>query len=196
MFLTVKASGNSIYKEKGSKFIGKAVGCSAKKKALEIIAKTRKENPGCVHVCYAYRIGAEKTEFRFSDDGEPSNTAGAPIFGQIKSSELTNVLIMVVRYYGGTKLGVGGLIKAYKSAAKEAILNSQIIEDEEKQNLRIKFTHQTLHIVMNKIKSSSCEILEKKLDSHSEILLSIPKSNKELISSLRKISGLDIIYNN
>ena len=139
-------------------------------------------------------LGLQKTQFRFSDDGEPSNSAGAPIFGQIKSSDLTNVLIMVVRYYGGTKLGVGGLVQALlKSAAKEAILNSEIIEDEEKQNLRIKFTHQTLHIVMNEIKSSSCEILEKKLDSHPEILLSIPKSNQELIVSLKKISGLEII---
>ena len=193
MFLTIKTSGNSIHTEKGSKFLGKAVGCSTPKEALDKIAQTRKENPGFVHLCYAYRIGAAKTQFRFSDDGEPSNSAGAPIFGQIKSSDLTNVLIMVVRYYGGTKLGVGGLIKAYKLAAKEAILNSQITEDEEKQNLRIKFAYPTLHIVMNKIKSSKCEILQKKLDSHPEILLRIPKSNQELIVSLKKISGLEII---
>ena len=193
MFLTIKASGNSTYKEKGSKFLGKAVGCSTVNQALDLISRTRKENSGCVHLCYAYRIGVEKTQFRFSDDGEPSNSAGTPIFGQIKSSNLTNVLIMVVRYYGGTKLGVGGLVHAYKSAAKEAILNSEIIEDEEKQNLRIKFTYPTLHIVMNKIKSSKCEILEKKLDSHPEVLLSFPKSNQELIVSLKKISGLDII---
>jgi uncharacterized YigZ family protein len=193
VFLTIKASGNAIYKEKGSKFIGKAVSCSTGKQAVEIIAKTRKENPGCVHVCYAYRLGAEKTQFKFSDDGEPSNSAGAPIFGQIKSSELTNILIMVVRYYGGTKLGVGGLIQAYKTAAKTAILNSHIIEDEEKLNLRIKFTHQTLHIVMNKIKSSRCDILEKKLDKHPEILLSVPKSNQELMDSLKKITGVKII---
>ena len=193
MFLTIKASGNAIYKEKGSKFIGKAVSCSTGKQAVEIIAKTRKENPGCVHICYAYRVGAEKTQFRFSDDGEPSNSAGAPIFGQIKSSELTNVLVMVVRYYGGTKLGVGGLIQAYKTAAKSAILNSQIIEDEEKLNLRIKFTHQTLHIIMNKIKSSRCDILEKKMDEHPEILLSVPKSNQELMDNLKKITGLKVI---
>ncbi len=193
MFLTINASGSFIYTEKGSKFLAIAVGCSRPKQALDKIAQTRKENPGCVHVCYAYRIGAEKTQFRFSDDGEPANSAGAPIFGQIKSSDLTNVLIVVVRYYGGTKLGVGGLIQAYKLVAKEAILNSQIIEDEEKQNLRIKFTYPTLHIVMNKIKSSNCEILQKKLDSQPEILISIPKSNQELIVSLRKISGLEII---
>ena len=193
MFLTIKASGNAIYKEKGSKFIGKAFSCSTVKQAVEIIAKTRKENPGCVHICYAYRVVAEKTQFRFSDDGEPSNSAGAPIFGQIKSSELTNILIMVVRYYGGTKLGVGGLIQAYKTAAKAAILNSQIIEDEEKLNLRIKFTHQTLHIIMNKIKSSRCDILEKKMDEHPEILLSVPKSNQELMDNLKKITGLKII---
>ena len=112
MFLTIKASGNSIHTEKGSKFLGKVVGCSTPKEALDKIAQTRKENPGCVHLCYAYRIGAAKTQFRFSDDGEPSNSAGAPIFGQTKSSDLTNVLIMVVRYYGGTKLGVGGLVQA------------------------------------------------------------------------------------
>ena len=117
MFLIIKASGSSIYTEKGSKFLAIAVGCSTPKQALDKIAQTRKENP----VCYAYRIRAEKTQFRFSDDGEPANSAGAPIFGQIKSSDLTNVLIVVVRYYGGTKLGVGGLIQAYKLVAKEAI---------------------------------------------------------------------------
>lgn len=100
---------------------------------------------------------------------------------------------MVVRYYGGIKLGVGGLIKAYKSAAKAAILNSQIIEDEEKLTLRIKFTYSALHIVMNKIKSSKCEILEKKLDSYTEILLRVSKSKQKLIVSLKKITGLVII---
>ena len=99
MFLTIKASGNSIHTEKGSKFFFIFFGCSTPKEALDKIAQTRKENPGCVHLCYAYRIGAAKSQFRFSDDGEPSNSAGAPIFGQIKSSDLTNVLIMVVRHY-------------------------------------------------------------------------------------------------
>lgn len=193
MFLTIKTSGRSIYREKGSKFLAIAAGCSTPKQALDKIDQTRKDNPGCVHVCYAYRIGAKKTQFRFSDDGEPANSAGAQIFGQIKSSDLTNVLIVVVRYYGGTKLGIGGLIHAYKSASKEAISNSHIVEDEEKQNLRIKFTYPNFHIVMNKIKSSNCEILEKKLESHPEILLRVPKSNQNLIVSLKKISGLEII---
>ena len=115
MFLTIQKEGHSIYKDKGSKFLAQATSCISENQAKEIIADLRKQNPGCVHVCYAYRLGSDKRKYKYSDDGEPSNSAGAPIFGQIKSFDLTNVLITVVRYYGGTNLGVGGLIQAYKT---------------------------------------------------------------------------------
>ena len=109
------------YKEKGSKFYGYAYQVQCVAAVKEHLDRLRKENPGCVHVCYAYCLGSRKEEYRYSDDGEPSNSAGAPLYGQIKSFDLTNVLIAVVRYYGGTNLGVGGLINAYRTAAKEAI---------------------------------------------------------------------------
>ena len=109
MFKTLSSPGEGLYKEKGSKFLGYAYPCSNVDAAKAHLSSLRKENPGCVHVCYAYCFGSARTEFRFSDDGEPSNSAGAPIHGQIKSFDLTNVLVAVVRYYGGTNLGVGDL---------------------------------------------------------------------------------------
>ena len=128
MFRTLSTSGEGFYKEKGSKFLGYAYPCSDTNQVKVHLERLRKENPGCVHVCYAYCLGSKKEAYRYSDDGEPSNSAGAPIYGQIKSFDLTNVLIAVVRYYGGTNLGVGGLINAYRTAAKEALENASIIE--------------------------------------------------------------------
>ncbi len=192
MFLTVSQTGNAEYKEKKSKFIGQAYACSSELQAKEIIKNIRKKNPGCVHVCFAFRLGSTKQHFRYSDDGEPSNSAGAPIFGQIKSFNLTNVLITVVRYYGGTKLGVGGLIQAYKTAAKLAIENAVIMEDEDKEVFTLKFSYDKLPYVMNEIKSSNCLILKKDLQIDPKITISIPLSNEFLFKRLSKMHGVQI----
>ena len=160
MYLTIGKAGAGEYKEKGSKFLGHAFPCSNETDAKEILIKLKKENPNCVHVCYAYRFGSNKETFRYSDDGEPSNSAGAPIYGQIKSFDLTNVLIAVVRYYGGTNLGVGGLINAYRSAAKEALENSSISEDEDRILVEVNFSYEAMPFVMNVVKASNCKILE------------------------------------
>ena len=117
-YRTININSESLFKEKQSKFFGFAFPVSEIQAIKKHIDKLKKIHHTARHFCYAYQIGITKTQFRFSDDGEPSNSAGAPIFGQIKSSDLTNVLIMVVRYYGGTKLGVGGLIQAYKLIEK------------------------------------------------------------------------------
>ena len=106
MFRTIAKSSEGVYKEKGSKFFGYVIPVQSIQEVKEHLDYLRKENPGCVHVCYAYCLGSKKEDFRYSDDGEPSNSAGAPIYGQIKSFDLTNILIAVVRFYGGTKLGV------------------------------------------------------------------------------------------
>ena len=129
-FNTISSPGKGIYKEKGSKFIGEIFPCRNEKEAKIIIDGLRKEHPNAVHVCFAWRFGVKDYSDRYSDDGEPNNSAGKPIFGQIINSELTNILITVTRYYGGTNLGVGGLITAYKMAASEAISSTKIIEKE------------------------------------------------------------------
>ena len=142
MYRTIQITGEGIYKEKGSKFNGYAYPVQSVDAVKEHLDRLRKENPGCVHVCYAYCIGSRKEEYRYSDDGEPSNSAGAPIFGQIKSFDLTNVLVAVVRYYGGTNLGVGGLINAYRTAAKEAFEKAKKLPNKQQllnQNLSKKF---------------------------------------------------------
>lgn len=192
MFLTIQKEGHSIYKDKGSKFLAQATSCISENQAKEIIADLRKQNPGCVHVCYAYRLGSDKKKYKYSDDGEPSNSAGAPIFGQIKSFDLTNVLITVVRYYGGTNLGVGGLIQAYKTASKQAVEDAETVLDEDINNIKINFSYDNLHLVMNEIKSSNCQVIEKKLEADCQIKLSIPVSNLELIEKLSRIKNVTI----
>ncbi len=192
MFLTIQKEGHSIYKDKGSKFLAQATSCISENQAKEIIADLRKQNPGCVHVCYAYRLGSDKRKYKYSDDGEPSNSAGAPIFGQIKSFDLTNVLITVVRYYGGTNLGVGGLIQAYKTASKQAVEDAETVLEEDRKNIKINFSYDNLHLVMNEIKSSNCQVIEKKLEADCQIKLSIPVSNLELIEKLSRIKNVTI----
>ncbi len=192
MFLTIQKEGHSIYKDKGSKFLAQATSCISENQAKEIIADLRKQNPGCVHVCYAYRLGSDKRKYKYSDDGEPSNSAGAPIFGQIKSFDLTNVLITVVRYYGGTNLGVGGLIQAYKTASKQAVEDAETVLEEDRKNIKINFSYDNLHLVMNEIKSSNCQVIEKKLEADCQIKLSIPVSNSELIEKLSRIKNVTI----
>ena len=192
MFLTIQKEGHSIYKDKGSKFLAQATSCISENQAKEIIADLRKQNPGCVHVCYAYRLGSDKKKYKYSDDGEPSNSAGAPIFGQIKSFDLTNVLITVVRYYGGTNLGVGGLIQAYKTASKQAVEDAETVLEEDRKNIKINFSYDNLHLVMNEIKSSNCQVIEKKLEADCQIKLSIPVSNLELIEKLSRIKNVTI----
>ena len=192
MFRTLSASGEGFYKEKGSKFLGYAYPCSGTDQVKIHLDRLRKENPGCVHVCYAYCLGSKKEAYRYSDDGEPSNSAGAPIYGQIKSLDLTNVLVAVVRYYGGTNLGVGGLINAYRTAAKEAFENAKIIEDEDRNQIEVHFTYEAMPFVMNVVKASDCKILEQDFNENPKLILSIPVSNSELIHALEKIESVMI----
>jgi len=192
LYLTIDKTGAGEYKEKGSKFYGYAYPCDAVDSVKRQLERLRKENPGCVHVCYAYRFGSNKETFRYSDDGEPSNSAGAPIYGQIKSFDLTNVLIAVVRYYGGTNLGVGGLINAYRTAAKEAIENAGIIEDEDRMLVELNFPYQAMPFVMNEVKASNCKIMEQDFASTPRLILSIPVSNKELMSNLHRFKEVSI----
>lgn len=192
MFKTIASIGFGSYKEKGSKFLGYAYACTSKTEVKKNLDRLRKEHPGCVHVCYAYCLGSKKEDYRYSDDGEPSNSAGAPIYGQIKSFDLTNVLVAVVRYYGGTNLGVGGLINAYRTAAKEAFENAKIVEDEDRVDIEVRFTYEAMPFVMNAVKASDCTILEQDFEEIPKLKLSVPLSNKTLLHELEAIKGVII----
>jgi len=192
LFRTLQNIGKGVYKEKGSKFYGYAYPVQSVDAVKEHLERLRKENPGCVHVCYAYCLGSRKEEYRYSDDGEPSNSAGAPIYGQIKSFDLTNVLVAVVRYYGGTNLGVGGLINAYRTAAKEAFGNAVIVEDEDRNTIALTFTYEAMPFVMNMVKASDCVILEQDFEEIPKLKLSIPISNESLILRLLNMKDVKV----
>ena len=192
MFRTIEVPGEGFYKEKGSKFIGFAYPCSCVEDVKAHLERLRKENHGCVHVCYAYCLGSKKEDYRYSDDGEPSNSAGAPIYGQIKSFDLTNLLVAVVRYYGGTNLGVGGLINAYRTAAKGACENASIIEDEDRVDIEVRFTYETLPFVMNIVKASDCIILSQEFEAVPKLRIRLPLSNQTLKQKLKEIEGIEI----
>ena len=192
MFRTIEVPGEGFYKEKGSKFLGYVYPCSNLDEVKAHLERLKKENHGCVHVCYAYCFGSKKEDYRYSDDGEPSNSAGAPIYGQIKSFDLTNVLVAVVRYYGGTNLGVGVLINAYRTAAKGALENATIIEDEDRVEIEVGFTFEAMPFVMNVVKASDCIILSQEFTESPKIRLSFPISNQSLEQKLKVIEGIEL----
>lgn len=163
-----------LYKEKGSKFIALATPCLEEHQAKILLDDWRKEHHQARHLCYAYRFGLNGEIYRANDDGEPTNSAGAPILGQIKSFELTNILIGVVRYFGGTKLGVGGLMNAYKEAAREAIEAGEIVEREVFDRIRITFSYEQMPEIMNFIKRSGVEPEVKSFQEEAELYISLP----------------------
>jgi uncharacterized YigZ family protein len=154
-YRTVKKEAEGLYKEKGSKFIGLVVSCYNEEDAKVFLEDWSKRHHQARHLCYAYKFGVNGDRYRANDDGEPNNSAGQPILGQIESFELTNVLIGVVRYYGGTKLGVGGLINAYRTAAKEAVQNGTILELEVYEWIDVLFDYQDMPHVMNLLKKNN-----------------------------------------
>lgn len=182
-FRTISALSEGLYKEKGSRFLAFAYPIQNEDEAKEYLAVLKKEHPKARHICFAYILGADKSYFKSSDDGEPHHAAGAPILGQIRSFELTNVLIAVVRYFGGTKLGVGGLTAAYKEAAQMALAASQIIEDIEREKIIVETDYSGLPELMNFVKSNNVRILEQILKDNCVITLDLAKDNAEIIKS-------------
>jgi len=171
------ASEEVLYKEKNSKFFGYAFPVSNEEEIKEHLDRLRKEHFSARHWCYAYQIGTEKIQYRANDDGEPNNSAGMPIYGQIQSFEVTNVLVVVVRYFGGVKLGVGGLISAYKTAAQMALENSEIVEQTINKFFTISFEYVHLNKVMRIIKEKNLQIVSQKMEMNCEIQISIRKKN-------------------
>jgi uncharacterized YigZ family protein len=183
-YKTLASLSEGFYKEKGSKFLAFAVPVASEAEVKAFIAQKRKEHHQAVHVCSAFRIGTDHKLYRSSDDGEPSNSAGPPILGQIQAFELTNILIAVVRYYGGTNLGVGGLISAYRTAAKEALEAAQIIEKEEELDLHITFAYDKMHLVMDLLKKERAQIISQELAEKCKLSFRISKSDEQKMRSL------------
>ena len=184
-----------IYKSKGSKFIAYAIIVKSEVQVVDEINKIKKLDKNANHYCYAYIIKPDKSIEKVNDDGEPKNSAGKPILGQIKSKELTNCLIVVVRYFGGIKLGIPGLIKAYKNAALEAIQNNKIECIDITEMYSLKFSYEELNNVMNIIKNNNAKILTHKNDIISEIECSITlKNSKIFYDKISKNHKIDIKY--
>ena len=186
-FKTIATTSEEVlFKEKNSKFFGYAFPVSSQEEIKTNLELLKKQHFGAVHFCYAYQIGTEKIEFRANDDGEPSNSAGMPIYGQIQSFEITNVLIVVVRYFGGTKLGVGGLIAAYKTTAQMALEASEIVDKTIDVNFKITFDYKNMNKVMRIIKEKKLVVISQKMESYCEIEISSRKKNAEEIFDIFK----------
>ncbi|MGZ2368504.1 IMPACT family protein [Ancylomarina sp. YFZ004] len=190
-YKTIQNTSEGIYKEKGSKFITYAFPVTCEEEIKEEIDKLRKKYYDARHHCYAYMLGADKKNFRANDDGEPSSTAGKPILGQILSSDLTNILIVVVRYFGGTKLGVSGLIHAYKAAAIDAISNAEIIEKTVNDIYDIHFDYLVMNDVMRIIKEEQPLQIDQDFNLTCRITLSIRQSEVEKI--IERFSKIDSV---
>ncbi len=187
--ISEKKISEGYYTEKRSKFLAFAHHVETVEEAMEIVKNYRKKYYDARHCCYAYVIGAEGETFRANDDGEPSSTAGKPILGQINSHDLTNILIVVIRYFGGVKLGTSGLIVAYRTAAADAIEKCEIETRQVEEIIRYQFTYPMMNDVMRIVKEMSPKILEQNFDNTCEIVLSIRKSEAENLSNrLKKLS--------
>ena len=188
-YKTLKTEGEGYYTDKRSKFLAFAHHVSTVEEIKEILARYRKKYFDARHVCYAYMLGPERLEFRANDDGEPSSTAGKPILGQINSNELTNILIVVVRYYGGVNLGTSGLIVAYREAAADAIAHSEIETRQVEEIITYNFPYPMMNDVMRIVKDMQPRIVSQTYDNTCEIRLSIRKSEAEqLRNRLQKLS--------
>lgn len=192
-YFTIKDNiSEGFYSEKRSKFLAFAFHVTTEEEIKEIVSEYRKKYYDARHVCWAYMLGAQRTEFRANDDGEPSSTAGKPILGQINKNELTDILIIVVRYYGGVNLGTSGLIVAYRTAAAEAIANAEIIKLYDEEVVTYDFPYVMMNDVMKIIKDMSLRIVNQTYDNTCEIQLSIRKSQAPLLKSrLEKLSFKD-----
>lgn len=183
-FLTITDTpAEGFYSEKRSKFLAFAFHVTSEEEVKQYVAEFRKKYYDARHVCWAYMLGAERTDFRANDDGEPSSTAGKPILGQINKNELTDILIIVVRYYGGVNLGTSGLIVAYRTAAAEAIANAEIVSQFVEEEVVFNFPYIMMNDVMKIIKDMSPRIISQTYDNTCEMKLSIRKSEAPMLKA-------------
>jgi len=188
-YKTIKASSKGVFREKGSRFIAFATPLSSVEEVKPIIDGYKKKYHDARHHCYAYLIGQDKSIWRANDDGEPSGTAGKPILGQINSHDLSNILIVVIRYFGGTLLGVSGLINAYRTAALEAIKNSEIIECHVKEYYLLKFPYSSMNEVMKILKEENITQSDQVFEINCIVKISFRLTKRDLI--LTRFSGIE-----
>ena len=183
-FLTITDTpAEGFYSEKRSKFLAFAFHVTSEEEVKQYVAEFRKKYYDARHVCWAYMLGADRTDFRANDDGEPSSTAGKPILGQINKNELTDIRIIVVRYYGGVNLGTSGLIVAYRTAAAEAIANAEIVSQFVEEEVVFDFPYIMMNDVMKIIKDMSPRIISQTYDNTCEMKLSIRKSEAPMLKA-------------
>ncbi|MBI5857008.1 MAG: YigZ family protein [Sphingobacteriales bacterium] len=193
-FNTIEKPSVAEYKDRGSKFIAYAFPIADVNGFKEKLATIKKEHPKATHHCFAYRLGLDGNNFRVSDDGEPSGSAGRPILGQIDSKQLTNVLIIVVRYFGGTLLGVPGLINAYKSAAALTLQVTTIVQRPVLVNYRLQFDYTMMNDVMKLVKQFECVVLKQEMQLFCFLEIAVPKNKlEEVLGKLKELRGVEII---
>ena len=180
-YLTIESKGEGLYKEKGSKFIALAYPVTTEDEIKIILADLRKEYHDARHYCWAYQLGIDKKKFRVNDDGEPTNSAGQPILGQIKSNNLTNIAVIVIRYFGGKLLGVGGLINAYRTAAADALSDTKIIKKTVNDLYELTFDYTLLNVVMRLIEEEKLTIVEQTFKADCKLRIGIRLSKSEAI---------------
>jgi uncharacterized YigZ family protein len=191
-YLTIAAASEGSYKEKGSKFIALAFPVESETQIKELLAQVRKKYYDARHHCYAYILGENGQQYRANDDGEPAHSAGDPILGQIRSRNLTQVLVIVVRYFGGIKLGVSGLIQAYKTAASDALIQVQIIEKIVEIALSVQFTYEQMNQVMKLVKEYDLKVSSQQFSNQCELGLLVRKSLLGEIQSKLVQAGAEV----
>lgn len=194
-YKTPAIQSKGIYTEKGSRFIGLVFPVESEEKVKQYLLETRKTYHDARHHCFAYILGVDKTQYRINDDGEPSGTAGRPIYGQLLSHDLTNVLIIVVRYFGGVKLGIPGLINAYRTAAIEALNANQIIEKTIDETYKVVFDFPEMNTVMKILKNDEIKILDQTYSEHYIITFTVRKRDADkYIALFRKTPGVKVDF--
>lgn len=194
-YRTITTTSEGYYKEKGSKFIAFALPAENETEVKQHLERIKKEYYDARHHCFAYRLGADKLVYRVNDDGEPSGTAGRPIFGQIQSNDLTNILIVVIRYFGGTKLGVRGLINAYKTASIDALEKAKIITKTVNDVYEVKYQYEKMNSVMKIVKDEGLNIFDQQFEIDCSIKFVVRKKYSQVIfEKFQNINNLKIKY--
>ena len=194
LYKTIKSASKGQFRDRGSRFVAMAFPVSTEDEIKEKIAFLRKAHHDARHHCFAWRLGPEMEQYRLNDDGEPSGSAGRPIFGQIQSRELTDILIVVIRYFGGTLLGVGGLINAYRSASSEALDHAVIIEKKVEAQIRLNFPFEAMNAVMSIVKEYDLILGQQDFDLECSLTLAVWRRNYSIVSEhLGKVEGCKIV---
>lgn len=192
-YKTIKNPTQGFFKDRGSKFISRAFPVTNEEEVKKILNDLRAEYHDARHHCYAYILGPDKSAYRINDDGEPSGTAGKPIHGQLLSHDLTNTFVVVIRYFGGTKLGIPGLINAYREATKDALNQAEIIENLVTESINITYEYPLMDVVMRFIKEKNLEIVDTKFELNCQIKLNVRISEAATVEeSLRSIYGVKV----